>query len=218
MHYFDHETTANSDEKIMLLRLSCGGAAVDAYWVLLELIYDDEKPLKIFDNPLKTQSVCHRLNVGFELFEKWVLTMLEIGLFERVENDESSITSERAMANIAKYQRKAEIARENGKKGGRKPKRKTQQKPSGLPNRNPAECNLVATKTKTKGFGFDKQNQKPLEDSAASAAKAAALPQGWTVTGFICKRCSSHEWRSSEGKMLCPNCDRDALAELEVIE
>ena len=50
MRYFDHDTTAGSDDKIMALRLAHGGAAVDAYWVLLEMMYQSETELVIFGN------------------------------------------------------------------------------------------------------------------------------------------------------------------------
>ena len=42
MKYFDHDVEAYKDDKIVLLRRECGGAAIDAYWTLLELIYREE--------------------------------------------------------------------------------------------------------------------------------------------------------------------------------
>lgn len=45
MLYFSHDTKASVDEKIMQLRLEFGGAAVDAYWYLVERIYEKETKL-----------------------------------------------------------------------------------------------------------------------------------------------------------------------------
>ena len=46
MKYFDHDVEAYKDDKIVLLRRECGGAAIDAYWTLLELIYREETEAK----------------------------------------------------------------------------------------------------------------------------------------------------------------------------
>lgn len=179
MHYFEHDTSAGSDDKILTLRLEHGGAAVDAYWVILEQIYDDESPLKIFGNQRKTQSVSHRLCVGSDLLETWVHSMVDIGLLEACENDPDSVTSERAMQNIERYRQKVETARQNGKKGGRKPKQKP---PANQMGTNPVS-GRKALKTKTKGLGFDKQNPKPLASGGAAAADAAP------PAALLCSQC-----------------------------
>ena len=46
MKYFDDYVEAYKDDKIVLLRPACGGAAIDAYWTLLELIYREETEIK----------------------------------------------------------------------------------------------------------------------------------------------------------------------------
>ena len=58
MKYFDHDVEAYKDDKIVLLRRECGGAAIDAYWTLLELIYREETEIKPTDNPVGFASVC----------------------------------------------------------------------------------------------------------------------------------------------------------------
>lgn len=47
--YFDHSTTAATDPKVMQLRLEMGGAAVDAYWYLLEQMHRDERGICVCD-------------------------------------------------------------------------------------------------------------------------------------------------------------------------
>ena len=59
MEYFNHDTGAASDVAISGLRLQLGGAAVDAYWTLLELIYRDEEDLHFYNNPTLTRVVSH---------------------------------------------------------------------------------------------------------------------------------------------------------------
>lgn len=134
MRYFDHDTSAADDDKIMALRMDCGGAAVDAYWAVLEKIYRDESPLVLSENLPGTKALTHRLCVGFEQLKTWCMSMVDVGLLVEKrehedalglgENDDEHVvilTSERAMDNITAYNEKRETARQNGKKGGRKP-------------------------------------------------------------------------------------------------
>lgn len=203
VRYFDHDSKAGVDDKIITLRIEHGGAAVDAYWTILEQIYDDEAPLEILGNQHKTKSVSHRLCVGSEQLEEWVKSMIDIGLLEVDESNPKAVTSRRAMENIERYHQKQETARQNGKKGGRK----TKQKPSGNQSASDVGGGREANKTKTKGFGFDKQNQKPAGPDAAAAGAAPPLPSGWVRTGILCPRCKSHEVKKPDGELVCPKCD-----------
>jgi len=129
MRYFDHDTTACSDSKFLALRLEHGSVAIDLYWTLLERMYADEKALNLGGSNLETKSVLHLVSITQEELEKYVSTMIELGLFEGGLNN---LFSQRAMDNIATYQQRVEAARQNGKLGGRKPKAKTEKKPSRL--------------------------------------------------------------------------------------
>ena len=75
MRYFDHDVTASDDDRIMALRLECGGAAVDAYWAVLELIYRTETPLVFSENRPETKSLCHRLCTDAETLGSWLSSM-----------------------------------------------------------------------------------------------------------------------------------------------
>ena len=104
MKYFDHDTSASMDEKIMQLRLMHGGAAVDAYWYLLEQIYKAEEPLCVCNaNALRLHM--HILCLDQKTLETYIQSMIEVGLFIEVEGE--VITSERAQNNVKKYQEKS---------------------------------------------------------------------------------------------------------------
>lgn len=173
VRYFDHDTTAASDDLIMALRIEHGGAAVDCYWALLEKIHKDEAPLNLFgtdgETNAETKSVSHRLCIGSDELKTYVSAMLGLGLFEgTVEN----LTSRRAEKNIEAYQRKAETARHNGKSGGRKPKRKPKGNQVGSDVATDAATNVGARKEK-KGIGSDKRNQIPSASGDADAGEPA---------------------------------------------
>jgi len=155
MKYFDHDTTALKDESIQALRLECGGAAVDAYWSILECIYSEETDLVLGENQTLTKSVSHWLCIDWETLKTYFSTMQKVGLISVVENDDGtfSLHSERASKNIEAYRKRIETARQNGSKGGRKPKA-NRKRTKGKPNPNQS-----LTKPKTK----EKEKEKYLD-------------------------------------------------------
>ena len=179
MRYFSHDTNASSDELMIQLRLEHGLEAVAVYWVILETLYSEEKPLVFGENQRETKSVLYRLGLGFEQVKKYVETMVEIGLLisrKSRENNFELISSLRANEHIEAYHVKAEVARQNGKKGGRPKKAdsnlsKTDVGFSSVSKKNQSE---KLTKTKTKSIGFDKQNLYYASSSAQKSAAALA--------------------------------------------
>lgn len=120
MFYFEHSSTAATDPKIMDLRLQHGGAAIDAYWYLVERMHHDESWICV-SNANALRVVCHALCTTQEELLKWVDAMVEVGLFCYDETGEF-IYSERADENIKAYEEKREKARSAaesrwGKKG-----------------------------------------------------------------------------------------------------
>ena len=109
MLYFDHDTSASTDPTIMQLRLEHGGAAVDAYWYLIELMHKEEREVYV-GNAGALRVHCHTLCVDDATLGSWIYSMCEIGLITCSE-DEGTIESVRAMENIEKYQGKREKAR-----------------------------------------------------------------------------------------------------------
>ena len=128
MLYFDHDTSAGDDDKIVVLRDEHGGAAVDAYWTVLERIYREETDLVFGKNQVQTKALTRRLGLGFDELQTFVNAFFDIGLFDDAATDEQHaegicvLHSKRASENIAAYNERKETARKNGSKGGRKPK------------------------------------------------------------------------------------------------
>lgn len=192
MQYFEHSSTASSDDKIIALRLEHGGAAVDAYWVIIEHIYREESELVFFGNRYANLSLCHRLNTTPDALETWIASMLDIGLLERDVENPNALVSVRAMENIAAYREKCETARQNGKKGGRKPTQKpdaSQTLSDGLANK------LKQNKTKQ----INKE-----EPRIATAVEAAPLQRELVPH---CPLCDVKLFKNTQtGKLDCPNC------------
>lgn len=192
MKYFDHDVDAHKDDKIILLRKIHGGAAVDAYWTILEIIYRDETNLKTDikpnDNQAETKlkpngltAISFFLQVDENTLKTWIETMCELGLFSKKEGSNGHITiaSSRATANINTYKARCETNRENGSKGGRPKKTagqsvgKTKSKPNGKrteselkPTENPAESDL-----KPNRVDKEKEKEKYKEDISNDISK-----------------------------------------------
>ena len=214
MQYFDHDTTAGSDDKIIALRLDQGGAAVDAYWTILEQIYRDETPLVFFGNRHAIRSLCHRLAIDENTLEAYVLSMLEIGLLQRHQENPDSLVSDRAVENISAYQEKRESARQNGKKGGRKPKQKPTENQVGFSLETNAETKGKTNKRKEKkGIDTHKGYQIPIASDGADAGETAPPPQGRPH----CPKCCSKVWKNPQtGRFDCDEC-RAELKASEVV-
>jgi len=151
MLWFTHDTDAYYDKRIQALRIEHGGAAVDAYYAILEEIYRKETDLVLCENQSGTKAVTYRLCTDWETLKTWFSTMGEIGLLEVTENEQDgsfSLHSLRAAETIESYQRKSETARENGKKGGRPKGSKTQVKPRKTKSVNSANQRLTQEKAK----------------------------------------------------------------------
>lgn len=208
MKYFDHDTDAAKDELIQALRIECGGAAVDAYWTLLERIYRDETDLVLGENQPLTKSVTHWLCVGWEELAGWISAMRDVGLFsvEEIGDGTLAIRSERASRNIEEYQRRTETARQNGKKGGRKPKANrtlTNQKPN--PNRTLTE---PKTKEKEKERLLDTHKGYPNNPAGSgAAAEVTAPPPAEARSVPVCPLCSKPaRYDPALGSWSCPMC------------
>lgn len=202
VQYFEHDTMAGGDDKIIALRLEHGGAAVDAYWTILEQIYRDESALVLFGNRHANRTLAHRLSTDEETLEKWVSTMVEVGLLEQDESDPNALISRRAAENIAKYREKCETARQNGKKGGRKPSAK----PTGNQGANRTLTERQANKRKeNKGIGSHKENQIPTASDGAAAVETA--PPQRIADSPHCPLCDAKLYKNTQtGRLTCPAC------------
>lgn len=203
MKYFDHDTTAGHDDKVVALRLLHGGAAVDAYWCVLEEIYRSETDFGTEKNQAGFLSLAHRLCVDVDTLAGWVGSMVEVGLLDASE-EAKSVSSERAKRNIENYHKRQETARENGKLGGRKPKAKTKpvtdRKPK--PNQRPAR---PETKEKEKLLGTHKGY--PNNNASVGAAAAKAAPPAAGLPHCVMPGCDGlGKFDVKLGKFRCRKC------------
>lgn len=201
MQWFDHSSTAASDDAIMALRMEYpNSAVVDCYWGIVEKQFHDERSVPFSKTDRETKALAHRLFVGFETLEQYVETMVEVGLLKK--DADGNLYSERAKEAIDKYKAKCETARQNGKKGGRKPRVKPTEKPTAKPSVEPSSSN---TKQNNTSIGFDKQNQ--ILVASGDAAVAGATPPA----ALECERCLVPMERTSSHKgdktlHRCPLC------------
>ncbi|MDJ1651650.1 MULTISPECIES: Lin1244/Lin1753 domain-containing protein [Gordonibacter] len=208
MKYFDHDTTAGNDDKVVALRLLKGGAAVDAYWCVLEEIYRCETDFATDKNQAGFVALAHRLCVDADTLSDWIDSMVEVGLLQAT-NDGYSVGSERAARNIASYNARRETARENGKLGGRKPKSnrvKTKPVTKGKPSANPSPAQ---PKTKEKEKLLDTHKGYPNNTASDGAAAAEAAPPAAQYGPLRCRMpgCDGHLLPDpSLGKFRCGTC------------
>ena len=195
MKYFDHDTEAHKDDKIMLLRREFGGAAVDAYWTLLEVIYRNESELKPKENPFGFLSVSMFLLVDEKQLLEWVEGMAKYGLLEvskDADGNIAAISSERALDSIARYKSRSKTNSENGGKGGRPRKtpardgraenQKTETKANG--NRNESDGKASGNQTKPKRLDKEKENKNKKEKDITPLPPCAEFDECEADDGF----------------------------------
>ena len=206
MQWFDHSSTAASDDGIMALRMEHpDSAVVDCYWAIIEKQFLEERPVPFEETNMETKALAHRLCVGFDLLSKYVETMVSVGLLKR---ECGKLYSERASEAIAKYQAKRETARQNGKKGGRKPTRK----PKANRRLTDAETQPQANNNNNTSIGFDKQNQYQYASDGAAVA-------GATPPAAKCPLCGSelkHTGMPEPDAWWCDSC-RDSFPSEKVV-
>lgn len=201
MQYFDHNTGAATDPKIMQLRLECGGAAVDAYWYFIEQMHRDERSLCV-SNANAMRVHCHTLCTDFQTLEKWVSAMIEAGLLKYDETGEN-IVSERAENNFNAYKEKRQKASSAAKSrwdnaDAKQPHKRTQCK---------RNATAMPTKqNKTKDSNAIKSITNPISASAATAAAEAAPPPRKNGKA-LCPLCDLPVWKNNQtGEWYCENC------------
>ena len=205
MKYFEHDVEAHKDEKIVLLRREFGGAAVDAYWTLLEVIYREESELKPKQNPFGFQSVSFFLQVPEEQLAEWVGGMVKYGLLDADTDEQGayvSIMSPRASENIGRYVSRSRTNAENGSKGGRPRKSagrdgrgetaKTETKANGKRNESEAESETKATAKQTKPKWIEKEKEKEKEKERGIPPKPPADDFGeWEAGDGFAEYCKA---------------------------
>jgi hypothetical protein len=204
MQYFDHSTDASTDPKVMQLRLEHDGAAVDAYWYLVEQMHRDERPLCV-GNANVMRVHCHTLCTDVSTLESWINSMVEIGLFHR-DVDSDFIVSERVMGNVEKYQTRQEKARSAAEsRWSNADAMQTHKRTHSKRNANPMPTKQNKTKQNKINNG---------EDSAVAAAAVKTAPPA-EKKGF-CPMCDVPVWKDSLGVFHCNHC-QDTFAKTKVV-
>lgn len=193
MDYFPHDTKAMSDDRLLALRIDGGLEAVACYWAVLEKIYSDEAPFDVSETNVEARSVLLRLGVGFDVLQKHVSRMVDIGLLERDVENPNVIMSKRAEEQIKALDKKREIARQNGKSGGRKPKSDKHSNQRKTNVGSSKETKVAVNKT-LNGIGLDKPNQIPIASDGAGADVAAP------PSDFKCPQCGMQMDRTNSHK------------------
>ena len=193
--YFDHSTTAATDPKVMQLRLEQGGAAVDAYWYMLEQMHRDECGI-CTSNAGAMLVHSHTLCTDENKLKTWVDAMVSIGLFEH-DSQSGEITSPRAVRNISEYKEKSEKARSKAKSRWSNATAMQQQCSSNA-NAMPTKQNKTKGSNATKGI--------TTLPAAGGAAAAEAAPPAARKTPK-CPMCESKLYLNKQtAKWDCPTC------------
>ena len=133
-----------------------------AYRRLIEMYYDTEQPI-----PELTQSVSRRLRVATEALN---VVLQDFFVFKNGAYHHARCDHE-----IAEYNKKADIARANGRNGGRR-------KAAPVLEKNPAGSVSVATKNPTPTRPLANQeprtiNHKPIKEKSAVAPHLLGIPE-----------------------------------------
>lgn len=208
MQYFDHNVNAATDPKVMQLRLEQGGAAVDAYWYLIEQMHRDERPICVC-NASAMRVHCHTLCTDADTLEKWLESMVLIDLLSFDESGEN-VYSERTMKNIDKYQSKQEKARSAAEsRWGNANVKQTHKRTQCKRNADalPTKQNKTNRSNATKGI------TSSIASDGADAGETAPPPQGKPY----CPKCGSKVWKNPQtGRFDCDEC-RSELKASEVV-
>ena len=197
MLYFDHDTSASTDQKLMQLRLECGGAAVDAYWYLVEQMHREERAVCV-GNAGAMRVHCHTLCTDERTLREWVSTMLSTGLLEASESGDE-VYSNRALFNINEYQAKKEKASSAAKSrwsnaDAKQPHKRTQSE---------RNADAMLRKEKKRNSSNATKSITTTKQSGAAEAAEAAAPD---CKKPVCPMCEVEAWKDNTGYYHCPNC------------
>lgn len=205
MLYFDHDTGASTDPKIMQLRLECGGAAVDAYWYLVELMHREERGVCV-GNAGAMRVHCHTLCATSEDFKAYVSAMLSAGLLK--SEDGETVYSERALDNVSGYQAKREKASSAAKSRW--------SNADAMQTHKQTQCERNATAMPRKEKKRNSSNAtKSITTTKASGDAAGDKPAPPSAKAY-CPMCDSPAWKDNLGVFHCNTC-HDSYAREKVV-
>lgn len=211
MRYFDHDVTANADMKIFALRKNYGGAAVDAYWTMLEMIYEAEEPLRVGGSWFTTDVIAAKLFVSSDNLNSWINGCILYGLFDVIDQfDDGSIliASERATSNIDEYHAKAEKCRASAKKRWSSSERNA----NAMQTHSERNANAMQDYSSRNA---NKRKEKKRKECIATQSNATPTPcesgavDGADVAGDVphCAACDAVAvFKPDKMCFVCPNC------------
>lgn len=199
MLYFDHDASASTDPKIMQLRLECGGAAVDAYWYLVEQMHREEGAICIGDaGALRVH--CHTLCAEKDEFKTWILAMISVGLMCS-EDDTNTVYSPRAINNVNEYKAKREKASSAAKS------RWSNADAEKTHKRKNCDRNATAMPIKEKKRNSSNAIKSITTANETSAVAAAAKAAPTDEKKPFCPMCDTPVWKNTQtGKYRCGTC------------
>jgi hypothetical protein len=106
--WFEHDSNAHDNPKILDLRMQIGWCAYGAFWAIVELLRDAEGYTIELS---RLGGICFNLRIERD----WVETMFSIGLLER---DDERFWSSTLQGRMEKWDEKKRIRAEAGRKGG----------------------------------------------------------------------------------------------------
>lgn len=182
MLYFRHDIGAFRDSKVQALRIECGGAAVDAYYAIVEMIYERETDLVLFGNQAETKSVSYWLCLETETLRAYVEKMGEVGLLDVRDGGEGALVlgSARAERTIDEFHARSETARQNGRKGGRPKGSKTKGKPT--------ETNSVSFANQEQTERKTKEKEKEVSNDTSKKSRQFSKPTVGEIAAYAAER------------------------------
>lgn len=202
MQYFNHDTDASKDEKILALRIQEGGAAVDAYWYLIEKMHYEESSLCI-SNAAVMRAHCAVLCTDLETLKGWIKACIDVELFSYAE-DENYIISDRVDANIGGYHNRKEQAAQAAKARWDKEKGKCNSTASAMRPHSKRNANKIKEKssittrnTTTLGTGGAGAEAPPAQE----LSEKPTCPKCDKTPVFIVK---SSQWNCEEHGIIEP--------------
>ena len=115
-YYFQHDSNAHNDPKMLSLRISCGWEGVGLYWTFLEILRDiPNYKYLMTNNYLKEISL--RLSLAQATLEAWLKQACETGLL--VQRD-GFLYSESFLRRMIEIDKKRVKLSEAGRRGGLK--------------------------------------------------------------------------------------------------
>ena len=175
MQYFNHDTDAGSDSKIVALRMFYGHGAVDCYWTLAELVYRDEQPLP--DTRYALGALAQSMGASIEEVEEWIAGMVDIGLVSRTDD---GIISERMKKNINSYHEKREQSSRAGKASAEK-RRKQKASDNSTTVERPLNDRSTNKIKENKGFAEQSSARQTPDCGGGADETAAASEEDFTI-------------------------------------